>query len=225
MTDSEKFTIIKLNSIDSTNEELKRKSTELNNYTVLTANNQSNGKGRKDRTWISDEGNLFASILIKNAPVKEPFYFPFITALAIQSTIPNSKIKWPNDILLSGKKLAGILIEKSKSNVIIGFGINITNHPTDNTLYKTTSLINEGIEINKNDLLNQVLKQFNKFEKLNENEVIKKINKNLAFINEKVTISDNNTTYTGNISFIDNKGNLVINNNNKPETINFGEII
>ena len=134
------MTVIKLDAIDSTNDYLKRlsKETELDNYTVVIANEQTNGKGQMGAKWVSEKGkNLTMSMLIKDFSSRDNTIFTLniIAALSVVDVlntfnIPNISIKWPNDIMSDSKKVAGILIENSlKSEVsftsVIGVGLNL----------------------------------------------------------------------------------------------------
>lgn len=132
--------LIKLNAIDSTNVFLKGLSSkqEVQNFTVVTAENQLNGKGQMGSKWDSELGkNLIMSILIKdflfnNEPV---FNLNVVVSLAVIRTlkkfnIPELSIKWPNDIMSANKKIGGILIENSfkgdgKITSIVGLGLNV----------------------------------------------------------------------------------------------------
>ncbi len=130
-------------SIDSTNMEAARK-IELGAKGGLwiKAEEQSNGRGRGDRMWISKPGNLYASLIYEiGENIRDAGHLSFITALAVRDTIiecipnKNIKCKWPNDILVSGKKISGILLESGPNKteginyIIIGVGINIDHHP------------------------------------------------------------------------------------------------
>ena len=146
--------LIKLDAIDSTNDFLKRLSGEhaLENFTVVTAENQTNGKGQMGAKWDSETGkNLIFSVLVKNVlnNITEIFDLNVAVALSVLKTleknnIPNLSIKWPNDILSDNKKVAGILIENTIKNngeitSIIGVGLNVNQINFDN-LPKASSL-------------------------------------------------------------------------------------
>ena len=119
----------------------------------IIAGSQSGGKGRKGRTWVSERGNLYASLLFR--PAIKPAdmnALPFLIALAVRDTLVNLEAppadvqcKWPNDILLNGQKISGILIESSTRSsdaldyVIVGIGINLRHSPRD-ALFPATSL-------------------------------------------------------------------------------------
>jgi len=119
----------------------------------IIAGKQTGGKGRKGRTWVSDEGNLYASLLFSPAIAPSDLNaLPFIIALAVRDTLielgaapMDVQCKWPNDILVKGRKICGILIESSARSasaldyVIVGIGINLMHSPAD-AQFKATSL-------------------------------------------------------------------------------------
>lgn len=146
--------LIKLDAIDSTNEFLKALSNKenLENFTVVTAENQTKGKGQMGSEWSSEVGkNLIMSILIKDYlfDINQIFNLNIAVSLAVIETlesinIPDLSIKWPNDILSYNKKIGGILIENSiKSDgtilSVVGLGLNVNQTNFDN-LPKASSL-------------------------------------------------------------------------------------
>lgn len=146
--------LIKLDAIDSTNEFLKALSNkqDLENFTVVTAENQTKGKGQMGSEWSSEIGkNLIMSILIKDYlfDINLIFNLNIAVSLAVIETlesinIPDLCIKWPNDILSYNKKIGGILIENSiKSDgtilSVVGLGLNVNQTNFDN-LPKASSL-------------------------------------------------------------------------------------
>jgi BirA family transcriptional regulator, biotin operon repressor / biotin---[acetyl-CoA-carboxylase] ligase len=121
----------------------------------VTAGRQSAGRGRRGRTWTSEPGNLFASLLLTEpAPPEHWSELSFVAALAIHDTIadvapaarPQLAIKWPNDLLLAGAKFAGILTEGERATVAVGIGVNCTSHPAD-TDYPATNLAAAGFAV------------------------------------------------------------------------------
>ncbi len=110
----------------------------------ITATCQSAGRGRHGRPWVSEPGNLFASLLLSDAaPAERAPELSFVSALAVRDAIalatpalaPQLTFKWPNDVLLAGEKVAGILIEGEASRnepatVVIGIGVNCASHPS-----------------------------------------------------------------------------------------------
>ena len=132
--------LIKLDAIDSTNDFLKALSSqdELDNFTVVTAENQTKGKGQMGAKWESESGkNLIMSALVKDFLYdnEQVFNLSLIVSLAVievlkELNIPDLSIKWPNDIMSYNKKIGGILIEntiKSDGRIVsvVGLGLNV----------------------------------------------------------------------------------------------------
>ena len=99
---------------------------------IILADAQSAGRGRYRRAWVSHHGNLYASFIYK-AHRRDPRLSYAVAVAAAEALIAfglTPQIKWPNDILIDGKKISGILIEYAKDFVIVGIGINIKTNPT-----------------------------------------------------------------------------------------------
>ena len=169
--------LIKLDAIDSTNEFLKGISTQqdLENFTVVTAENQTNGKGQMGAVWNSEVGkNLIMSVLVKDYldDINAIFNLNIAIAMAViatlkKNTIPDLSIKWPNDILSANKKIGGILIENSiKSDgtilSVVGLGLNV-NQTNFEGLPKASSLaVIAGHEFDKEMLLFEIVANIEK---------------------------------------------------------------
>ena len=108
----------------------------------IAADRQTAGRGRRGRAWISPRGNLYASLLLTDPAAAEHWsQLSFVAALAMHDAVvevaaelkPLLTIKWPNDLLLAGAKLGGILIEAESgiSAVAVGIGVNCASHPAD----------------------------------------------------------------------------------------------
>ncbi|MBN8941413.1 MAG: biotin--[acetyl-CoA-carboxylase] ligase [Rhizobiales bacterium] len=132
--------------------------------TWFVTDRQTAGRGRRGRSWTSQEGNLFASLLLVDpAPVVHVAELCFVAALALDDALltlapdvaERFRLKWPNDGLLDGAKVAGILIEAttraSTTHVAIGIGVNIAHHPGD-TPYPTTSFAAKGFDFSRDQL-------------------------------------------------------------------------
>ncbi len=164
MSDQDSFHF--LDTIDSTNVEIKRRflSEEgLNDADFLIAKTQTGGQGRQGREWSSPEGNLYYSELRIIESYKDVNAYAFITALSAFDTasffiqkatkdILPLMIKWPNDILWNGDKLAGILLETEKHpqtkaiGLVIGVGMNVLEAPEvkDRQLESLNTIMKDG---------------------------------------------------------------------------------
>lgn len=123
----------------------------------VTAERQLQGKGSRGRVWVSEAGNFYGSLLLRDAGNLDRLHtLTFVVSLAIRDAIyglngaqfTKITLKWPNDVLLNGKKTSGILLESHEANgaryCVIGMGVNIAHHP-DETLHPATHLAKEGI--------------------------------------------------------------------------------
>ena len=101
----------------------------------LRAGRQTGGRGRMGRSWESPPGNLFCSTLVRIGPYDPPAHtLALVAANAVHALVAplcvgQARIKWPNDILVDGAKIAGILLERTGEAVVVGIGVNVTGHP------------------------------------------------------------------------------------------------
>lgn len=164
--------IIKLDAVDSTNDFLKKIASQhdLENYVVVTAENQTNGKGQMGAKWISDPGkNLTCSILIKDVllNISEIYLLNSAVSLSIIQVletyeIPNLGIKWPNDIMIDHKKVAGILIENSIKTdgeiiSIVGVGLNVNQINFEDLPRATSLTLTKGTPFDIDEILHEIL--------------------------------------------------------------------
>ena len=125
-------------TLDSTNEEARRLAKSgVRGPLWIVSHEQTAGRGRRGRVWISESGNLFATLLMQ-ATMSLSAQLGFVAGLAAADAIaahaPGAEValKWPNDVLLNGKKIAGILLEAlGHDSLAIGIGINLAHYPPD----------------------------------------------------------------------------------------------
>jgi BirA family biotin operon repressor/biotin-[acetyl-CoA-carboxylase] ligase len=123
-------------TLESTNEEARRLAKNgISGPLWIVAREQTSGRGRRGRVWISQGGNLFATLLLQ-APTSQSAQLGFVAGLAAADTIAafargaDVALKWPNDVLLAGRKVAGILLEGLGEDALaIGIGINLEHYP------------------------------------------------------------------------------------------------
>lgn len=135
----------------------------------VVADRQISGRGRRGRQWVSEQGNLYSTLLIYDpAPPAQSPQICFVAALALHDAICDClpslaaerlRLKWPNDLLLDGKKLAGILVEgavaSGKQAVVVGMGTNCAHHPLD-TPYPVTDFAAEGFSLTPPQLFSRL---------------------------------------------------------------------
>jgi len=149
---SEQFTVWHHDKIGSTNDEARRLAHEgAPHGTVVHADEQTAGRGRLAHTWFSPAGNLYLSILLRTGqPAARTPELSFLAALAVADTVEallprqtRAMLKWPNDVLINGAKIAGILLEQVDDATVIGIGLNVLEAPS-NAAYKTTTVVANG---------------------------------------------------------------------------------
>ena len=150
-----KFKIYKFNSVTSTNDVAINLIKEKNKISgCVLAKVQTKGRGTNGKKWISNKGNFFSSLFFPLDERFPPFnHFSIINPIIVTNVIKkfcNKKkinLKFPNDVLLNGKKICGILqeviISKKKKYLIVGIGLNIISNPKIKNKYKTTNIFFE----------------------------------------------------------------------------------
>ena len=183
---------------------------------VIVAEEQTKARGRYRREWYSPKGGLWVTYVIKGYEAEK---IPFLTlraALAIRKTISeylDVKIRWPNDIVYEGKKLAGILVEGitegNETAVFIGFGIdtNVKELPLD--LKGTSLYIELKREVDNDKILETVISRIKDYEEKNEKEIIDELNNYLSIKNKKIRIVEKNGEKDCMALFVDYYGRLV----------------
>ena len=175
---------IKLNTIDSTNRFLLEfnKSSKISGPIVVTADYQSEGKGRTSKSWFSNRGeNLLISLLINhNLHINKKFDLSILISLALKDFLSiylndDIHIKWPNDLIIKNKKIAGFIIDNlvKKSNIhtsVIGIGVNINQLKFNFFSPLATSIslennCNYNLDDMKNNLLSCIENRYINFEK------------------------------------------------------------
>lgn len=134
---------------------------------VVTTKRQSSGRGRRGRSWVSLEGNLFVSFGLE-VELRDLGQMVFVVSLSLLETIEalqtglEIKLKWPNDVLINDRKISGILLEKAAGNyLVIGVGVNISTEPdATDLLYPATSLQAVGINIERIEFLRSFINYF-----------------------------------------------------------------
>lgn len=152
------FQLVALGTVDSTNEEAKRRARQgAPDKTLVWAAAQTAGRGRGGRAWVSPPGNLYLSLLLRpGCPPRQAVELGFVAAIALGDALQALAgdvplaFKWPNDVLLRGRKVAGILIEADSRDpavldwLVLGVGANVASHP-EGTDFPATSLTAEGL--------------------------------------------------------------------------------
>lgn len=157
------YHLLTYDALDSTNLEAKRLAGGgASHGAVIWAKKQTAGRGRMGRDWVSAEGNLYVTMLVSpDCDLAQCSQLSFVAACAVADTLegilPNPDAiacKWPNDVLVNGKKISGILLESFSTKelvtvkqwIAVGVGINVDNFP-EHVMFPATCLREEGVEL------------------------------------------------------------------------------
>ena len=233
-------------STDSTqNFAMEIASNDKENGTVVISKKQTGGRGRMKRKWKSPTGGIWMSIIIHpKFDVSYTTLVPIATSLALCMAIEKilkikPELKWPNDVTLKGKKVAGVLVDTSIisneiENMVLGIGINfkIKPHELASTIKKTPNFYGVATLVKKNEralpLVHQFLYELEKVFQLINSRRIKKIKsewtKRSSTIGRNVSIITSEGNVNGKAIKIDSDGALIISKGKKAERILVGDI-
>jgi BirA family biotin operon repressor/biotin-[acetyl-CoA-carboxylase] ligase len=248
-------------SVGSTNDEALAWATEgARDFSLVVADEQTTGRGRAGRKWVTPHGTALAFSLIlrpdltpspfaehpERAPTGrgesfKPSLFTGLSALALVDALKKRglkpQIKWPNDVLLNGKKVAGILVESvwtgdALDTVVLGMGVNVRTGsvpPADELRFPATSVEAElGCSLERAELLRDILSALRAWRpKLVTGELVKAWEKNLSFRGEQVQVwQGGEEPLTGRVLGLESDGSLrlLAAKRDKIVTVQFGEI-
>tara|TARA_Y100000590_G_scaffold60387_1_gene64321 strand:+ start:20499 stop:21488 length:990 start_codon:yes stop_codon:yes gene_type:complete len=234
------------NTIDTTqNFAMKIASKKNENGSVVISKKQTGGRGRMKRKWKSPVGGIWMSVIIHpEFDITYTTLIPIATSLAlciaIEKTLKiNTKLKWPNDITLKGKKVAGVLTDASIisnqiESMVLGIGINFKINPNEleNSIKKTPNFYGVTTLVKKNESMVPLIKQFlyelENVLKLINSVQIKKIRnewtKRSSTIGKNISIVTNDGHIRGRALKIDNDGGLIISRGKKTERVLVGDV-
>ena len=194
----------------------------------VTAEMQTGGRGRRGRTWVSERGNLYSSLLlIDPASAEDMASLPLAIALAVQRTVravlpdPETlvEVKWPNDVLIDRRKTSGILMEAERlpdgrMALVIGIGINILARP-DDAPYPVTSLSDQGAAISPEELFAHLYRETAEIIGIWDRgrgiaAIAREWRKVACGIGEKITVNLPDRSIPGIFAGIDDKGLLLL---------------
>ena len=164
--------------IDSTMIEARR---DLQPGRIVGAEEQTAGIGRHGRKWISPAGSgLYVSIVLAAKPV------PVIMlglGLATRHAIGSGDLRWPNDVLLNGKKCAGVLAQLENDMIIAGIGINVSQAEFPGDLETpATSLLLEGVTVSREDLLVALVESVDRYTRLGSDEILRQFTSASSYV-------------------------------------------
>ena len=225
-----KTPLILLDKVDSTMNEIKKTKYNFYNNVAILAKQQTKGRGRRKNIWVSKKGNLYLSIRLKRQIKKNHHLTTYMVSIIVYDTLKkylskNIKtfIKWPNDIYINNKKVAGILIEflsvgNNITDVIIGIGVNINSNP--NSFKNSTTYLSKysKIKIKNLDLTKSILSGIDYWAKLlssNKKVILKEWMNRSKRLNTCIKFYYKNQKLKGIYKGIDDDGSIKVLMENK----------
>ena len=230
--------------IDSTNTRAKQLAEEGHGTgTLVVADRQDAGRGRRGRSWEGPAGSgIYMTLVLK--PEINPNNASMLTlvaALAVSGAISTcagvqAGIKWPNDIVMDGKKVCGILTEMSAqfdyvNHIVVGIGINVHNEsfPKEIEDVATSIYLQSGEHINRARLIEEILEQFERYYAIylkteDLSGLVNEYNSRLVNMQQKVRVLDPNEPYEGKAMGITGRGELIVDTWESRKLVSSGEV-
>jgi len=214
--------------------------------TVIIAEQQNGGRGRLKRKWQSPKGGLWLSVILKpSIPIYRMTVFPHMAALAVCSSIReatklDARLKWPNDVLISGKKVAGILLdvsieEKRINYIVIGIGINanvdiplISSYLENNSLQVTSISGELGHNVSRLELTRILLEELERYylelDRAGPRSILHRWKKMSDMLGRQIIVTQGLKKILGTAEDINDDGSLVLKTDNGKVSITSGDI-
>ncbi len=235
---------IYLENIDSTNRWAKNNIDTLADKTVVLAGTQTQGRGRLQRIWVDlGKGNLFMSLVLKPAETFDEHYSNLTQYLSVclckvlENYGLNPEIKWPNDVLINGKKIAGILSEASVrgttfKGLVLGIGVNLNAKEADFAqIDKQVTALNlelaHAVDLNgfKTALVEEFFKNYDEFLAKGFEFIKKDYLSRANFLDKELCVALINETKTGVAKGVTDNGELILANGENEFILNIGDIL
>jgi len=231
-------------TIDSTNAQAKRLAEEgYGNGTLIVANHQTAGRGRRGRSWESPEGTTIAMTLLLKPDINpnNASMITLVTALAVSKAITQltgeaAGIKWPNDIVMNGKKVCGILTEMSAqfdyvNHIVVGIGINVNTEsfPEEISDMATSIRLETGKFVSRAELIEAVWEHFEEVYEIylqteDLRNLVKEYNARLVNMHQRVKVLDPKEPFEGNAQGITPRGELMVDTWESRKLVSSGEV-
>ncbi|MFO7792599.1 MAG: biotin--[acetyl-CoA-carboxylase] ligase [Candidatus Saliniplasma sp.] len=196
-----------MESTTSTNDVAKKLAKCKNDDFIVQANEQTSGRGRKGRNWLSPKGGLYFTICTDYDPLLS-IKTGVAIAFALEDRDIHPSLKWPNDVLVNDKKICGILIEILKSRALVGIGLNIDSDPIEDS----TSIESiKGKKYSSEKIMKSIIRYFYD----GSIDVLGSYRQYSSTIGKEVWVETASGMITGKVNDIDEKGRLVLQDGSK----------
>lgn len=225
--------------VDSTNERMKElNATGERNHAIVTANSQTDGKGRYGRSFYSpQQTGIYMTLLLKEKKsIQDATIITMIAANAVcrlieQHSDDHPEIKWINDILIDQRKVVGILSEAiidfesgMSEAIMLGIGINVSTNEFPKELENIAGTISK-LHCSRNQMIAEIASEiYQSYEKNDQQQILEEYRQRSCILHKTIHFTWNKEYHKGYVKDINNKGNLVIETNEKEYILTSGEI-
>lgn len=230
--------IIHLAQVDSTQTYLKTHFSELEDQTIVYADTQTAGRGRFNRRWISQDGGLYFSVLLKPVQTRFSANLTQLMALCVCRAVEKygvrANLKWPNDVQVNGRKLCGMLSEavmdKQKiACVIVGVGVNIAQADLSHVGQPAVSLAQLGVNTDKETFLHDIMQFFwQDYPSVcaaGFSAVRGEYLKRFPFTGKTISVRNGESMLSGEVAGVSAKGTLVLSTADGQKEVYIGDVI
>lgn len=223
--------LIKLEEVDSTNEWAKRNIEKLSDLDGVIARIQTRGKGRGSNKWFSPSGGLWLTLMIKEFPSNKGVLSQ-LSSVVIAEVLENYglhvELKWPNDIIISKKKIGGVLIEGRNESFIVGIGLNLNLDVSDFPQSLQENIISSKEILKRNlpieEVALEIMKRIGECREELDRVYIRYLGLNQD-LGRKVELQGQKETITGQVIGIENDGGIRIRSEGKENTYYSGSLV
>lgn len=223
--------LIKLEEVDSTNEWAKRNIEKLSDLDGVIARIQTRGKGRGSNKWFSPSGGLWLTLMIKEFPSNKGVLSQ-LSSVVIAEVLENYglhvELKWPNDIIISKKKIGGVLIEGRNESFIVGIGLNLNLDVSDfpqslqENIISSKEILKRSLPVEEVAL--EIMKRIGECREELDRVYIRYLGLNQD-LGRKVELQGQKETITGQVIGIENDGGIRIRSEGKENTYYSGSLV
>lgn len=224
-------TIRFLSETDSTNRQARAWAGEgAEDGSVVVADFQTAGRGRFDRVWAASRGQNLLLTLILRRPLPRPAWLPLLTGLVVRETVAallpaaTIKLKWPNDVRIEGRKVAGILVESpAEGTYLVGIGLNVNedSFPADLATPPTSLLLESGQRFDRTHVFHRLMEAMDRVLALPEAETTNAYEAALEGVGGQVTLQDGRD---GRMLGVDASGGLILDTESGPLVVHSGDV-
>ena len=237
--------VLSLDTVDSTNLYAKNNINNLPDGTVIHALRQTSGRGRFTRKWVDlGNDNLFVSFVLKpsinfnNSFANLTQYLSVVLCKVLETFDVEPQIKWPNDVLINGKKIAGILCEAINEGgkfkgLVLGIGVNLNAFDCDLDLVPDKVITALNLEISnsvdvyafRNKLISEFSQNYEKFLEMGFEFIKEDYISKLVVLNKEISVQVLNDVKSGFVKGVTDLGELVLENQEKEFVLTIGDIL